>query len=87
MEQWKQRWRASVSTLPHFNASRWKLTITLGHIGRKKKGVGGGGGVLAQAGLKAGPEMLMGLGSRESVGGNSNRQTAASTHGGGVGDG
>ena len=38
-----------------------QLTITLGRIGYKKKGVGGGGRVFAQAGFEGGPEMFDGV--------------------------
>jgi hypothetical protein len=38
-----------------------QLAITLGHIGDKKEGVGGGGEVFAQASLEGGPERFDGI--------------------------
>jgi hypothetical protein len=39
----------------------WLLTITLGHIGDKKEGVGGVGQVFAEAGFESGPEVFNGI--------------------------
>jgi hypothetical protein len=62
------------------------INNNIGHIGDKKEGVGGGGEVLAQAGLEGGTEMFDGVEVGRVGRQNSPWQPAASTNLGDVGN-